>query len=162
MQNKLRNSPYYIGNWEGVPRDKNSLLKFVNAIKSGGVGLIILLSSTHDYYPIRKEMTPQLYPGAEEQYGEQLIPALDALGISRRLEVVQSRFDVSPCFDGDAFSPAGTGKHIVSWILRADWDQQPVSRKSRVETLIRDAVAKNGKKELICRDLFIWLPKAAS
>lgn len=152
---------YYIDNWKKTDSSKNTLLKFARAVKHEGVGLIVILSRQHDYYPIKKAQTPRIYPDSSETYGEELVLELKRLGINYQTEIVEAHLNVSSCFKNGKFKPNRKGKNLLSFILRASWDEQPKTEQEKIGAILTEKVQKYphevGKEGIICRDLFIWI-----
>lgn len=154
---------YYVDSWRDVPKEKNSLTKFTDAIAEDGVGLIALQSATSDNFAIRSTQSPRIHQ-TNELSGEEVVVELKKLGIKHDHVVIESHTDVSECFQNGVFDPTKEGKLLLSFILRADWDKLSGDKEKDDET--REMVAKklteivdaNEKPEMIFRDSYIWIP----
>lgn len=140
-----------------------SLKKFTaSTLEKKGIGLIVLHSETSDNFKIRSQMTPQVNPGEKERAGEELSVALSGLGISHEAVIVPTHTDVSSCFQNGNFDPTPVGKNMLSFILRAPWDQQPEVIQNQMRDFITSFVDRNKKEMMFFRDLFIWIPGSES
>ncbi|NTU73696.1 hypothetical protein HGB07_06050, partial [Candidatus Roizmanbacteria bacterium] len=149
---------YYISNWKNVKPKQNTLLKFVKSIKKKkGVALITLQSRASDRYRLRSHFLNE-FVGQKEEVGEHISTELLQLGIKHDAIPMEAHINVSSCFVNDAFNPNEEGKLLLSFIIRDSWDDQPVYIKEQVSRDLEKIVARNGKTEMILRDLYIWIP----
>ncbi len=152
---------YYIPDWadgKKANRDNNSLLKFVDAIKEGGLGLIALQSEQSDNFTIRSKWSPRLHR-TKERTGEQIATTLETLGVAYTKEVIEARTDVSSCFQGKngTFEPSDEGKLLLSFILRKDWNSLTPREQKEVGKLLTSITDKNGERVMKFKDTYIWI-----
>ncbi len=148
---------YYIKNWSGIEPSKNTLTKFHSAISKEGIGLIILHSEKSDRYTLLKHSHDITGNEEPERHGEQVIAELRSQNIKNHSETTVAHTNVSSCFLNGSFAPSDEGKLLLSFILRTDWKEIPVSTQKAVGMKLEEIVQKNGKYEMAFRDLCIWI-----
>ncbi|QQG37771.1 MAG: hypothetical protein HYS26_04070 [Candidatus Kaiserbacteria bacterium] len=148
---------YYIQDWRNTPKETNTLQKFANSLDTNGVGLITIYSSTSDRYELLAELHKHTAQPAPELPGEEIVAELAKLNIENQSEIVNAHTDVSSCFQDGAFSPNRDGKLLLSFILRTDWERLPEAAQRGIGERLAEIVRRNGRAEMVFRDLYIWL-----
>lgn len=154
---------YYIQDWADGENAKpdNSLVKFTQAIKKDGLGLIALQSEQSDNYAIRSIWSPKIH-GTPERTGEQTAQTLKKLGIDHRIEIIESITDVSSCFQNNTFNPTAEGELLLEFILRTNWKNLDPTTQQQVGEQLNSITEKNvtsdGRKIMKFRDAYLWIP----
>ncbi|MBI3486060.1 hypothetical protein HY025_03910 [Candidatus Daviesbacteria bacterium] len=154
----------YIEGWQGSEFELNPLTKFARtATQKKGFGVLSIQSRGGDLHATRGEHFPELH-GHEDIVAEDIEEELKRLQIDFQ-SVTKSAFtSVGSCFRDGVFNPNSTGKGILSFMFRKDWDsldpsmQQAVAQKTErlVRLNRRHSLAR--KPTLIFRDTFIFIP----
>ena len=153
---------HYVDNWQGVPKEKNSLTKLARTIQEkDGVALLSLQSIGSDNSNIRKKYIPEVH-GIDEIVAEDITDELAKIDVPYDYIICDSRLDVSSIVQGDDYSPAQEGKDILSFILRKPWDSLSNTMRARIMRDIRSIVDVNGKPEFVLRDGYIWIPETTN
>ncbi len=148
---------YYVPDWKDAPREQNTLVKFANTIHAKkGVGLITVYSNTSDRYHLRANFLKET-PNQLEPSGEEIVAELERLGIKHEAEVIEAHTDISSCFQNGSFNPTDEGKLLLSFLLRASWNNQPDNIKQQVANDLTRMLQQNGKPEMNFKDLYIWI-----
>lgn len=154
---------YYIQDWADGKDAKsdNSLVKFTQAIKKDGLGLIALQSEQSDNYAIRNIWSPKIH-GTPERTGEQTAQTLQKLGIDHRIEIIESITDVSSCFQNNTFNPTEEGELLLEFILRTNWKNLDPTTQQQVGKQLNSITEKNitqdGRRMMKFRDAYLWIP----
>ena len=83
---------------------------------------------------------------------------LERLDIPYNAELIESHLNIERCFEHGLFSPTEEGKQLLSFLLLASWNGLSFEIQERIRTnLLNQVVEKNGKKELVLRDYYIWI-----
>lgn len=147
---------YYINNWKNVPYQENALVKFYELIQAKGVGLITLQSCTSDRYTFLATYA-DLIGQKHDVCGEDLVAEYDRLAIAHSTTIMEAHTSLESCFQNDIFNPQQEGKNLLSFFLRAPWDDLSPEIQEKLKEKILALVKINGKKEFVFRDAFIWL-----
>lgn len=154
---------YYIPDWadEENAKPDNSLVKFTQAIKEGGLGLIVLQSEQSDNFAIRSIWSPKIH-GTSERTGEQTVKTLKKLEIDHKTEIIESITDVTPCFQNSTFNPTPEGELLLEFILRTNWKNLDPTTQQQVGEQLSRITEKNltsdGRRIMKFRDVCIWIP----
>ena len=140
-----------------MPREFNSLTKFQSTIDHGGVGLITLYSHQSDRYELLAHLHTLGQQTITELPGEEIVDELETLSIRNETSIVDAHTNVATCFQNGAFDPTDEGKLLLSFILRTDWDGLSENLRQNVGEKLSEIVEKNGKPEMIFRDLYVWI-----
>jgi SAM-dependent methyltransferase len=155
---------YYIDGWEEADVRKNSLAKLAGALKPDGSGLITLQSNTGDLFNLRTGFEEARGSNISHISGEQIGARLKALGISLVEATIESQTSVINCFTEGRFAPNENGKRLLSFMLRADWDNEnEVSKgvQDRIGCQLTDMVQANGAEHMRFIDNALWISHKA-
>ena len=154
---------YYVPDGEGTSPETNPLVKFAQAIKPGGAGLIALQSETSDNFKFRREFTPKVHGrSVTEKSGEDIERQLDTLGIVHEGVDVKAETDMTPIFPQGTFDPTEEGKKILSFMVREEWDKLTPELQGEIKARLTETVKRNveetDKNVMYFRERFIWMP----
>lgn len=148
---------YFIKNWKGFEKEKNSLVKFASLIgERNGAGLITLQSNKGDRYHYNG-LCASLIGKQKELVAEEVVAELDRLGIEYQIVELESHVNVSSCFKKGKFDPDEEGKCLLSFLTFEIWDDLPFDVKERMAQEFESKISDYGKEEMVFRDLQICL-----
>ncbi len=148
---------YFVKNWKGVEKEKNTLVKFasITADREGG-GIITLQSINGDRFHFNG-LCASLIGKKKELVAEEVAAELDRLGIDYRIVELESRVNVSSCFKDGKFDPNEEGKCLLSFLTFEVWDDLSSDVKERMQEEFASKIKTYGKEEIIFRDLQICI-----
>jgi len=148
---------YFIKDWKGVEKERNTLAKFASIISDpSGAGVMTLQSKSGDRYKLNA-FCASLLGKDKEIVAEEITAELQRLGIPFQTMLIESRLDVSSCFDRGLFNPNEEGKALLSFLLFTSWDELSEVTQEKMKTHFISLVKTYGKEELVLRDLHIWI-----
>jgi hypothetical protein len=149
---------YYVGDWQGVELENNSLLKLVSTVQERkGLAMLSMQSRRGDLHAIRGPRIPILH-GHQDLVSEDVEKELERLGITFRAKQVDSVTDVNSFFQNGDFDPSLEGKNILSFMLRKDWNSLTMGQQRGVANDVLALTERNGGQHLVFRDRFILIP----
>lgn len=149
---------YYIPKGRGKTAEANPMVKFLNTVRAGGVAHIELQSNRSDNFTVRSKLTPLIHTGQTEKCGEDVEKELEELGIKYESEIADVRTDVREIFPSGSFAPSKEGELLLSFMLRADWNQQSLEIQEEMRNVLTEIVGKNAKPTMYFRERYIWIP----
>ncbi|MFB8280994.1 hypothetical protein [Nocardia colli] len=154
---------YYVEDWRYAPGSFNSLVKFHRTVRDRGVGLITLYSESSDRYELITQLKSIDLQTEQEFPGEAVAEECVRLEIPHETGLMEAQTDVSCCFHNDKFDPGHEGRLLLSFILRADWDDLPKDTRDNIGRKLTEIVKRNGAAKMIFRDLYVWIfPRTTS
>ncbi len=148
---------YYVGGWRDTDDPNNSLIKFSRAVKSGGTGLITLQSTASDRFRLRTLYIEAIGSDETELSGEEIQAKAVELQLPTQVSTIESETDVASCFRGGIFNPTDEGKLLLSFMLRAGWDDLNPKIQRAIAEELKSMVDKNGGYHMKFIDSALWI-----
>lgn len=154
---------YYIEGWRDPHNPENPLRKMHNALSPEGVGVIMAQSKLSDNYAFRSCFLPMIHgPDVNELQTEDISTAMTQMDIPHDSEIVECRTGANDFFNAKGeFEPNTQGAHLLSFLLRYDWNVLEPGLKEQVRDYCIDTIHhdEEGQRFMTFRDLFVWFRK---
>ncbi len=147
---------HYVDDWDAAVTALRSAVR-----ARDGAALVVLLSRDSDDVRLRSALMESRGGFAIRGAGEEVDAWLEAQGIGHFAETVAATVDARPFFREARFAPSEAGRQMLTFILRAAWDDIPAAERTAIGGLTARLAVANGAAVLRARSVHLWIDPAA-